>query len=372
VITGIHVSNFKAFRDQRFPLAPLTLLAGLNGSGKSSLLQALLVIRQSFDSGLLNRGNLALNGDLLHLGRFQDALFEAADIERISIAIESDLQQTYSWTWRFQSKHDRIGLSENGELAVDPSLSLFNEGFRFLSAERIGPRNHYAVPDTDNVASKLGVQGEWTPHYLTRHGERPIPNEVCAHSNARSLQLSHQVEAWMSELSPGLQIHFDRDPDLDLVRLSYSFIARSETSGKYRPTNVGFGVSYTLPVITAVLAARAGDLLLLESPEAHLHPRGQAMLGELLSRAASAGVQIVVESHSDHIMNGIRIAIHQNTLKPDAVSFLYFRWNPENQTGATEVRRIQVDPDGRIDAWPEGFFDELDRSLDVLLTPKPR
>ena len=96
------------------------------------------------------------------------------------------------------------------------------------------------------------------------------------------------------------------------------------------------------------------------------------MLGELLCRAVSAGVQIVVESHSDHIMNGIRVAVHQNTLKPDAVSFLYFRWNPEDQTGATEVRRIQVDPDGRIDAWPEGFFDELDRSLDVLLTPKPR
>jgi predicted ATPase len=67
-------------------------------------------------------------------------------------------------------------------------------------------------------------------------------------------------------------------------------------------------------------------------------------MGQLLSRAASSGVQIIVESHSDHIMNGIRVAVHQNLLSPKDAGFLYFRWNPDNQTGATEVRPVQLDP----------------------------
>ena len=174
----------------------------------------------------------------------------------------------------------------------------------------------------------------------------------------------------MGEVSPGLQLHFHGESTLDLVKLSYSFVARRETSSRYRPTNVGFGVSYTLPVVVALLSAEPGDLLLLESPEAHLHPRGQAKLAELLSLAASAGVQVIVESHSDHIMNGVRVAVHQSKLRAEQVRFFYFRWNPDDKTGATQVQEIKMDSEGRIGAWPDGFFDEIDRSLEILLTPK--
>ena len=138
------------------------------------------------------------------------------------------------------------------------------------------------------------------------------------------------------------------------INFQYSFVAHRDTSGRYRPTNVGFGISYTLPVVTAVLAAHPGDLILLESPEAHLHPRGQVKLAELLCRAAAAGIQVVVESHSDHIMNGIRVAVHGTLLSPKDTRFLYFRWNPESAAGSTTVREIQVDADGRINDWPEG------------------
>lgn len=150
--------------------------------------------------------------------------------------------------------------------------------------------------------------GEWAQFYLSRYGDASAPNPLVVHPGARSPQLKHQVEAWIGEISPGIQIHYERAETLDAVQMSYSFVAVRDTSARYRPTNVGFGVSYTLPVITALLCAKPGDLLLLESPEAHLHPRGQAKLGELLSRAAASGVQIIVESHSDHVMNGIRVA----------------------------------------------------------------
>lgn len=372
MIRNLAIRNFKAFRNQSFELAPITLLCGLNGSGKSSLLQALLLLRQSFDEGLLERGRVALNGELVHLGRFEDALFESAEEEKITIELKSASGEDHIWILAFDSKHDRVGALQPGTSPIDPMLPLFGERFRFLGAERIGPRTHYTVPDFEPASSGLGVQGEWTPHYLYLNGERNISIDGCAHPAARSLQLKHQVEAWMGEISPGIQLHFDQERSADLVKLSYSFVARRDRSSQYRPTNVGFGVSYTLPVVTAILSAQPDDLLLLESPEAHVHPHGQARLGELLSRAAAAGVQAIVETHSDHIMNGIRVAVHQNLLTPQQVRVHYFRWNPEDTTGATVVQQIQMDANGRIEEWPIGFFDEMDRSLDILLSPKGR
>ena len=173
----------------------------------------------------------------------------------------------------------------------------------------------------------------------------------------------------MGEISPGVRVNLDARNDLDLVGVTYSFVARRDVSAEYRPTNVGFGVTYVLPVITAVLAAKPGDLIIIESPEAHVHPRGQTKLAELLARAASAGVQILVESHSDHILNGLRVCVHDGILGTEDLKILYFRWDVEAEEFGTTVKEIDVDRDGRIAEWPEGFFDEFDKSLEALLRP---
>ena len=367
MITSITIHNFKAYRRQEFNLGRLNLLAGLNGSGKSSLLQSLLVLRQSFDQGLLERNEIALNGGLVRVGRFQEALFESADDKMISFVLQFDAGEAFYCSLEGWDSQDRTGPAVIGS-DLDGIKALFRPGFRFLAAERIGPRTQYGVPDTN--LEDIGTFGEWTPHYLVKHGDRDAPNPGSYHPKAVSPQLKHQIEAWMNEVSPGLQLHYDRADTIDAVQLSYSFVTHRDTTSHYRPTNVGFGVSYTLPVVTALLAAQPGHLILLESPEAHLHPKGQAKLGELISRAANSGVQIIVESHSDHIMNGIRVAAHEDLIKAEDVRFFYFSWNPENQTGATQVESIAMNQDGRIDKWPKGFFDELDHSLEILLTPR--
>ncbi len=366
MITSLRIQNFKAYRDQSFSLGRLNLLAGLNGSGKSSLLQALLILRQSADQGLLDNDEITLNGNLVHLGRFKDVLFESAEEQRISIGLTFASGNSLSCELSGWKSEDRTGPAEASWERSGPFLA---KGFRFLAAERIGPRTQYGIPDED-VEIGVGTSGEWTPFYLAKHGDRDAPNPGTYHANAASPQLKHQIEAWMNEVSPGLQLHYDSADAIDAVQLSYSFVARRDTSSKYRPTNVGFGVSYTLPVVTTLLAAEPGDLLLLESPEAHLHPKGQAKLGELMSRAANSGIQIIVETHSDHIMNGIRVAAHEGLLKAADVRFYYFSWNAEDLTGATRVDSIAMNQDGRIDKWPKGFFDELDHSLEILLSPR--
>ena len=106
------------------------------------------------------------------------------------------------------------------------------------------------------------------------------------------------------------------------------------SSNKYRATNVGFGLSYVFPVIVAALAARAGDLLIIENPEAHIHPKGQMRLGQLLSLAAASGVQVVIETHSDHVLNGIRLAVHERKISHEIVRLHFFERAGDQVTGS--------------------------------------
>ncbi|MFN7921651.1 MAG: DUF3696 domain-containing protein [Bryobacteraceae bacterium] len=364
MISSLRLRNFKGFLDQSFEFAPLTVLTGLNGSGKSSLLQALLLLRQSYDPFQLSR--LILNGKLARLGNFRDALFESARQEEIAFEMRTASGSEGSWRFSFASQQDRVSEPSGGHPIVGGPL-FGGEGFRFLSAERLGPRHYYGTPDD---ADPLGIQGEWTPHCLAMHGDQPIGVSEVHHSGVESAHLIRQTEAWVREICPGLRIHIDRDTATDLVKLGYSFEGQRDVSNPYRPTNVGFGVSYTLPIVVSILAARPGDLILLEGPEAHLHPRGQVKLAELMCRAARGGVQLIVETHSDHVMNGVRVAVYKDLAKPSDVCFYFFERGPDWLSEGVRARRLEVDRNGRVADWPEGFFDEMDRSLEILLTPR--
>src|SRR5262249_11560138 len=117
------------------------------------------------------------------------------------------------------------------------------------------------------------------------------------------------------------------------------------------------------------LSARPGALLLIENPEAHLHPRGQRRMGELLAAAASAGVQIVAETHSDHALNGVRLSVQDGKLAPDNVAIHFFSRTETNGKTRLVTASPTIDPNGRISDWPEGFFDEWDSALAQLLKP---
>lgn len=190
-----------------------------------------------------------------------------------------------------------------------------------------------------------------------------------AHPSARSLSLVHQVEAWMSEISPGIRLQLKPDAELDVINLQYAFKMRKQVTGSYRATNVGFGITVTLPVLVALLSTAKDGLVLLEHPAAHLHPQGQARLGELIARAASCGIQVVLETHSDHLLNGMRIAVHEGLLAPDKIRLHFLHRQPQNGTISSLAPRMLKN--GRIDRWPDGFFDEWDKSLEKLLRPAP-
>ena len=111
-----------------------------------------------------------------------------------------------------------------------------------------------------------------------------------------------------------------------------------------------------------MVSAKKGDIVILENPEAHIHPRGQRMLGELISRAGASGAQIFIETHSDHILNGVRLSVKKHLLDKGNVNILYF-YKDVDDNYKHKYATPHILENGKIDKWPDGFFDEWDIAL---------
>lgn len=370
MINLLELYNFKCFSNHRLGLGALTLLSGLNGMGKSTVLQSLLTLRQSYQQGLLEGGGLSLNGDLVRLGTAQDALFEGAQDERIGFGLNWTDGKEARWLFSYNSSSDVLAADSAEVTRGIFETSLFSDAFHYVQAERIGPRVSFETSDyLVRQHRQLGTRGQYTVHFLSVFEREEIPHPTLAHPAEESLRLRDQVEAWIGEVSPGTRIHPNQHTGLDLVSLEYSFVSGQQVTNRYRSTNVGFGITYTLPILVAILSAPTGALILLENPEAHLHPKGQARIGHLLGLAASCGVQIIVETHSDHVLNGIRLAVHRRELDPLDVHLKYFERAENREQLIPAVITPRLDREGRIDYWPDGFFDEFDKNLAELLIP---
>jgi predicted ATPase len=374
MISKLSVTNFKAFQASEFNLGQLTLLSGLNSSGKSTVLQALALLRQSHDAGTLalddKAGGFLLNGDFVELGVGRDVRHESwVPIDggegAIEIAVTVD-GKVFRWSALYGTEDDLLPLNPPRVIANGAHfLPLFAKGFQYLKADRITPAVSY--PRSHEVAIRrgfLGSRGEHTVNYLRHHQDDIVQSEAVRHPDAASASLLSQTEAWLRELCPGVNLEAAGIDGTDTVRLSYRFgSAGISSSNSYRPTNVGFGLTYILPVVVACLASSSDTLLLIENPEAHLHPRGQTAMARLISGTAASGAQVIVETHSDHILNGVRLSVKRQVVDASAVVLHYFKLT---QKGVQTVSPV-VSPSGMLSTWPDGFFDEWDRLLDELV-----
>ncbi len=376
MLENLRLQNFKSIRDQQISIGKLTVLAGLNGSGKSSVLQSLALLKQSLDASPTGT-QLALRGKLVELGRSEDVQFEGAESDEIVIELGTSWGRA-NLVSTAARRADTLVTRPEGDIAA-VTQELF-DGFQFIQADRLTPAKQYLQASTpDQKSGWLGCRGEFTIDYLQRNpdkkvsrartfprGDGTLPDGLLRQV-APTDRLLDQVAGWLQQLSPGVRPRAAAVElaDATSLRFEYTGTKVDSTSHQHRPSNVGFGLTYSLPIIVACLAAKRGSLLLLENPEAHLHPRGQSALGLLLARCASDGVQVIVETHSDHLLNGIRIAAKRSEIAADAVAVHYFSRNIE--TGETTKASPQLLPNGRFSDWPPGFFDEWTKALDELL-----
>lgn len=218
-------------------------------------------------------------------------------------------------------------IKDGSEILPQPmSRSSLLHTAQYISADRFGPQVSFHSSQAKS-GTTVGERGQNVVLFCLRHKDDLI-NDSRKHNASDGDSFEYNIEAWMSEISPGVRLEFLHDKRIDTAAIRVG--QKGDLTISQRPTNVGFGLSYTLPVVAALLGAKQGALLLIENPEAHLHPIGQTKMGELLARTAQSGVQVIVETHSDHLIDGVRIAVRDNVLTPESGTILFCNKSPHS------------------------------------------
>jgi len=370
MINQIDIKNFKSVFEVQLECANLTLLSGANGSGKSTILQTLLVLLQS--SIEPEQINLSLNGAYIQLGTAFDIEYEWSTEDSTSIEItylvEGHAPAKIEFKVDFNDTRDVISIPTQDA----STLFSFVKNLKYLSASRISP-SHIFPYSTNEIETRknLGIHGEFSIGYLKKNGDKPIPVLGMCHPNQKQHgiedSLLANVNAWMQLISPGVQISPSIEQDIAASKVKYGYHGLAQSLSSH---NVGFGITYVLPVVTRILMSEKTDILILENPEAHVHPRGQVELGRLIATAAENGIQIFLETHSDHIFNGIRLQLKQSENAESNIKncAMYYVDRKRTERGfMSTFERIELSKDARIKKAPVGFFDEWEASIMELL-----
>ena len=371
MIAEIRLENFKRFRALTLNTENLTVLTGANGAGKTSVLHSLLLARQMARQP--SRSHVELNGvDTLELGGPEDVIHREAGDDLAVVEILDAEGTRRRWSFRATSTSDKQTLNA---IVVDRpdgysgALAGPAPQFTYLCAERLGPRDVLSASAAELAELDVGSRGEFVAQVLASFGRSRISAGRLTSSTTETqiTSLLHQTENWMGKIVHPTQIDAEWFPNTSVTRLRFKTPGlRTEWT---RAPNAGFGISYALPIIVAALRAAAGGLLLVENPEAHLHPAGQSKIGGFLAQVAADGVQVFLETHSDHVLNGIRVAVADGSaaLLPEQAAIHFFQAEDD---GGPDLQSMELQRTGQLTAWPAGFFDQTQVDLAALASKR--
>ncbi len=348
--------NYRCFREkQSARLAPLTFLVGENSTGKTSFLALLRALWQvAFQDRIPD-----FRQPPYDLGSFEDVVHYRGANNARPTRFEAGFEYAPS-----RKTKDRVNYSvifDDRDGYPFPSPCTFSQGKALVETKdifasapiRFRPKRTY-----DPSRPAPDPEGEYIPDYFAG---------MSRNAPERWGRLKSDLEG------------FGRDSGLfdEIGVLSFGKTAGSPFQVQIRKfgkrlkgpkrnlIDVGYGVSQALPILTELLREDAPGMFLLQQPEVHLHPRAQAALGSLFCNLAAAGKQIVVETHSDYILDRVYMDIRdkKTPLKAEDVSILYF----ERDELDVNIHSIRVDKDGNVHDAPLGyrrfFMEEMRRSI---------
>ena len=350
MISNIKIKAFKTFPDKDIILKALTLLSGLNNSGKSSVIQAMRMY------------NLASQNE--------SPLLEGhGSVNEVRSKFSSS-KESIEVSLFYDDLESKMSLSEQGVEKPSKYPELI-----YVGADRLGPKAFLPLNQKLDQHPVIGDKGEFVIDFIEKLADCIVPDKL-RHPEAQGQTFQYVLQGWLTEIAPGIDFSYNKNSKADITHAEID---------NFRPTNVGFGLSYTLPIIAALLGgvstkpvggwinswgedwdkkkADDGCLIVVENPEAHLHPQGQTAMGRLIALAASCGAQVVVETHSDHLMDGIRIAVKKGEISSKDAVFHFFA---KTQDGLTDVDSPALDDNGKLNKWPEGFFDQTLKNRAIL------
>ena len=395
MITELKAQNFKSWQDTgALQFAPLTGLFGANSSGKTSILQVLLMLKQTVErpsdwneplyfgneESLVNLGNF---GTVIHKHK-QDLSLDisvswksstVADINKY-IRFYNLNVETLSPSQGDRDRSEEISFSTNIVRGVVNNSYYATDLYRFDVQQPdlfrcYGPRtarneimeiSSRFEGDFENLFSRILYLGPLREHPRPRYtwagdhpkgigqaGEKAI--SALLSGRIRHLSIDEQILSWLQRLE--LIDSYDLHPASD-TRRDYEFLVKKYKDGpEVRLTDVGFGVSQVLPVLTLCYYADEGSILILEQPEAHLHPKVQSELADvLIDVVKNRNVQIILESHSAHLLHRLQRRIAEEDISADQTAFYFCQIND----GTSEIERLKVDEYGNIRNWPQNFF----------------
>ncbi len=373
MIDSIKLHNFKCYQERNFELTMLTVFCGSNSVGKSTAIQALSIPLQSYFED-----EVKLNGHLTEVGFIKDIHNKSSKDESLSIELTVD-NSVKCWGYEDQETqkredNDRLTRIPGANTCSNEPYDKLLENFQYLQAERFGPRNNADITDSNRFHNDwLGAKGEFTSEFLSQAdnsrrlfiGGGTIAKECTTDIRLHFLEgnpaLHKQINAWMKEISPGISVTSKLFEEASVAVNTFD----QNGTGDIKPQNVGFGVSYVLSIVTALLFSKKGGVVIIENPEAHLHPKGQSYLGRLIALTAKAGIQVIVETHSDHLLNGIRvIARTVEAFNPSIFTLYYISHGNDD----SHVDTISITKDGKLSDWPEGFFDQQAQDMFTIMT----
>lgn len=368
MITNISLKNFKCFDDLDIDVANLTLFMGINGVGKSSVIQSLLLQRQSlFDKRVDFAQKVAFDGGLVNLKTANQTRNALSESDEIDLELIED-DELFSTVIKGAAKEENTCACTHGEnyASFTHKSALFNDSFVYLYADRTIPKDVYSADADDLTNSRLGNRsGHLTASYLFNSLQNADIRDVAVEDlvvSEGSKSLLINTNEWMSRImsvKTSIQVSEKSEREVSLA-----YIRESQKIGAITvsPLNMPFGNSYLLPIIVAVLSAPAGSLIVVENPEAHLHPSAQTRLGQFFAQAAHSGIQLFIETHSDHLVNGIRNSVKNKQILPSEVA-LHFISEDEDEPLVHRDDRILIQENGELNKWPRLFLDEWERSL---------
>jgi predicted ATPase len=375
MISSLSLVNFKCFKSLSLDLGMINVLAGMNGAGKSTVIQSLLAVRQSWESGSIARRRIQLNGLLTDLGTSGEVYCADPTNESVELTMRSATAAELRFTCPQDKELSRdYFLRFQEEIPPEDAAATFNllsEPFNYLHAERVGPRKVFEIAPDEAHPLRVGKFGENAPYMIgSDYRETRIENSAVVLESSDGKEyptIQYQWVLWMARLFPGFDGESEIYARADQIRLGLA-LQRQQTGQSLfvRPTNTGFGLSFVLGIIVAGLVAKPGTMLIVENPEAHLHPRAQSILGEFLGRVSAGNTQVIVETHSEHVVNGIRRMIKQNIVAADNVRLYFF--GKEAYVLEPTVTGIRLSDTAELSAWPDGFFDQLDKDLNLILS----
>ena len=427
-ITEIRVAGFKSIEEASIEIRPLTVLAGANSSGKSSIMQPMLLMKQTLDASH-DPGPLLLDGPHVRFTKYEQFLPRSVRANQHSLIVgyQFAYEESLNCIFNFQPEKDnqqkQITLSKmqvsSSDLNYEITPGMTEEQIIGVLPEYYSKR----LPPSENEASENSEYLEflrdmgWAivpsrcflhlSRYSKRHGFtysntpfpsdpiRWIPGEIAGLVHVPGLRgktervypavpaegpkfsgtfeyyIAGLISRWQERrkdelFQVGRNLHslgltsWVRTKPVDDVNVELLVSRTLVNSNRYSEKNsvniadVGFGVSQILPVLVALTVAEPDQLVYIEQPELHLHPRAQVELAKVLADAANRGVRIVIETHSSLLLQGILTLIAEEELPPDNVML---HWFQRNKKGKTSINSVSPDQNGVYGDWPVDFAD---------------